>query len=137
MRFKNSVVLTMSLASFVIVYIVLQFIFVIIMSALSSWTDIFWNIFVSTMPIISFILGIFSCIAAHSIAGAVIGKLSNSDYQNLSIAKTHVFVILILSSAYCVFSLISGDTIIPPLAILLPTLYLHKKAKNIETPGGQ
>lgn len=137
MRFKNSVILTMSLSSFAIIYIVLQFIFVIIMSALSSWADLFWNIFVSAMPIISFILGVFSCIIAHSIAGAVIGKLSNSDYQNLSIAKTHAFIILILSSAYCVISLISGDTIIPPLAILLPTLYLHKKAKNIETPGGQ
>lgn len=134
MKIKNGLILTISLVIFVLVYIALQFIFVVVMSTMSSM-ELFWNVFVSAMPIISFVLGVFSCVLAHTIAGAAIGKLSNSAYQNLSIVKMHAFIILIISSVYCVASLLMGDPIIPPLALFLPTLYLHKKAKNVETPG--
>lgn len=127
MKFRNGVILTLSISAFSVVYLISQFVFVLILSMLASVSTIFRNIIVSAMPILSLFLGAASCVTAHTVSGAIIGRVSESDMQILSVTRSHINIVLVLSTLYGIASMLTGETIMPPLALFLPTLYLREK----------
>lgn len=127
MRIRKFVVVSLSVAVFFVSYIVILSVLAAITAFIASRALILENIMVSLIHVSSFIFGIVASVAAHTASGAVIGRLAVSDTGALSITRTHTNIILAASVLLAVLSLASGDTIIPPLAMLIVTLYLRAK----------
>ena len=127
MRIRKFLVVSLSVAVFFVSYIVILSVLAALAAFIASRALILENIMVSLIHVSSFIFGIAASVAAHTASGAVIGRLAVSDVGALSITRTHTNIILAASVLLAAFSLVSGDTIIPPLAMLVVTLYLRTK----------
>jgi len=131
MKIKKSAIVSLSVSVFIIVYILALLTFTVVVAFIASRAVLLGNIMVSTIHVLSFIFGVAASVLAHTVAGFVIGRLADSDGGVVAITKTHTFVILLGAIAFSVLSLAGGDTIIPPLALLTVTWYLHAKLKKI------
>lgn len=130
MRSRIGIVVSLSVVVFFIVYTLILSVFTMLCVLVAGISVFFENVIYSTIHVLSFLFGIIASVIAHLIAGAVISRLSFSYFNKLSMTKNHVTVVLIIAAIYAIASLVTGTTIVPPLALLFPTGYLRIKMKN-------
>lgn len=115
--------MTIAFFAYVMTYAVILVPFSALMLLLASLGGVFENAFYSLTPLVGFLMNLAGSYVGMFVAALAIGRFSSYDSEETRYKRLFIYVVVVLLAAINIYAVVSGATILPTFAGLLPPLY--------------